>query len=51
MEVKKSLKEFATVSDLDVTVSPIEMDIGVEDLLDSVEIRSRTPDHTFCTLL
>ena len=51
MEVKKSLKQLATVSGLETTVSPRDKDIGEEVQLDFTEIMSRTPDHIFCRLL
>ena len=51
MEVKKSLKELATVSGLEVTELSIVIEIGEADFSDLVKIRSRTPDQIFCMLL
>ena len=51
IEVKKSLKELATVSGLEVTESPMLIEIGEADFPDSVKIKSRTPDQIFCMLL
>ena len=45
--MKKSLKELATSVGSEVTVSPIDMDIGVEDLLDFEEMMSLTPTIHF----
>ena len=47
IEVKKSLKESATSEGSEVTVSPIDIEIGVDDLLNFEEMMSLTPDHTF----
>ena len=49
--MKKSLKQLVTVFGSEVTVSPIEIEIGASMLLDLQEIISRTPDHTFCIFL
>jgi len=50
IEVKKSLKQLATVSDLEITDPLMNKEMGVEEQLDLTEIMSRTPDHTFCIL-
>ena len=50
MEVKKLLKQLATVSGLDVTESPIETEIGQLDF-DFTEIKSRTPAQTLWEFL
>ena len=47
IEVKNSLKESATYIGLEVTDSPTDMEIGVEDLLDFEDMMSLTPVHTF----
>ena len=50
IEVKKSLKELATVSGSDTTELPIDRDMGFVDL-DFPEIRERTPAQIFCILV
>ena len=50
IDVKKSLKELATVSGLEVTESPTLIEIKEADFPDS-KIRSQTPDQIFYMLL
>jgi len=48
IEMKKSLKQLATLSGFALTVSLIVIDIGLAELPVLEEITSQTPDQILC---